>query len=286
VNNMKYDCIKVHDVPSLDDQQISTWCDVIVKRLSEEKQHLKQDGVMLVTVADEHFKKPERTSVTIALTDDEAEAAKMIMHARCDPKTEAGVQSRKASDDMSEEQVMLIGVGAEIAVAKFFNVLPMFYTSLSGDKGTADLIIGGGKCEVKCRTKNGYSFALMSEDANDFKSDVGVLVYEKQPFVYELFGVISRARFIAKHKVEDYGHGRRAVAEPEHFSDLRLIKHRVGDLLLLPHKLTEALRRDGWFVHVVSSVDVATTVIQFGIASGEIIVNSFGESKNVHFEKG
>lgn len=224
-----------------------TYITKMVEVFRAAKRILRPDGVLWVNLGDSYWVKPPRESITITLTDEEKEMVTLLAHARNSTKERHGIPANVMADHRTVLDIHQIGIAAEVAVAKYYGVLPSFYLSLKGDKGKSDLIINGQTCEVKCRTQKGYDFALMSSDPSAFTTDLGVLVYQLAPSSYEIHGVISQARFKRVCKIKDYGHGKRATAAPECFSHASTLNHKHGTLVGIPWKLALALQKDGWY---------------------------------------
>ena len=157
----------------------------------------------------------------VVLSPDDLSLVKRIASARNDPKESAGVKSKKIRN-VSEEQAHIDGIAAEVAVARYFNVEPDMSSGLKGDNGY-DLVIFGLKCEVKCRERFGYDFALMTANPNEFKADVGILVYRMAADTYYLYGAIRKESLLEKGEKKNYGHGERWIVSPRYFTGVDAI---------------------------------------------------------------
>jgi hypothetical protein len=113
--------------------------------------------------------------VHVKLTDQQRGLAMAIAMRRNNPKVAAGVPSQRLTDARGELDTHLVGVESEIAVAWLYGADMDAHAGLGGDEGY-DLEIAGRKVEVKCRKKQGYTFALM--DTGPMRAEAGVLVYE------------------------------------------------------------------------------------------------------------
>lgn len=163
---------------------------------------------------------PSPTPKDFYLTDNELAFCRIVSELRNAPKEAAHVASKKLLAGRSEAETHLMGLCAEYVVASYCRVLPDVRSILSGDKGMPDLYVNGYSIEVKCRAREGYDFALMSAHPEDFKADVGVLVYRLSDTHYRIWGAMSRARFLQVATVQDYGHGPRLAADPKWFLDI------------------------------------------------------------------
>lgn len=165
----------------------------------------------------------------VHLTDNELAFCQIVAQIRNAPKEAAGVASKKMLATRSEADTHLMGICAEYAVASYCDVLPDVRSILQGDKGMPDLYVNGYSVEVKCRDRQGYDFALMTDNPADFKAEMGVLVYKLSDAHFRIWGVISRKKFLEVAEVKDYGYGRRLVAASFWFSS-------IDKLLALPAK--------------------------------------------------
>ena len=209
---------------------------------------LKDNGTMWLCLTDTWYSVPRRASVQVHFSREDLELVELIARGRNDPKEAAGIQSAFPGKDTSYEAHRM-GAAGEVAVAKYYNVLPSTYMSLFGERGRSDLIIKGHSAEVKTRPKVGWDFALTGPNPEFLRDEVGILVYELSPYLYEIHGIISREKFMEVHEIRDYGFGDRAIAAPEHFSDVTALEYKPGDLMGFPHKVVSQLRDQGWHWH-------------------------------------
>lgn len=165
--------------------------------------------------------------VDIQLDDNELYFCRIVAAMRNNPKEDAHVASKKILSGRSEYDTHFIGMCAEFAVAKYYNTLPSLVPCLSGDGNAPDITINGYKCQIKCRDKVGWDFALMSDRVADFQADCGILVYRLSERLYRIQGVISKAKFQKVAQVRDYSYGARLAATPEEFSDPSVLNKRA-----------------------------------------------------------
>ena len=178
----------------------------------------------------------------VKLTDQQRGLAMAIAMRRNNPKVAAGVPSQRLTDARGELDTHLVGVESEIAVAWLYGADMDAHAGLGGDEGY-DLEIAGRKVEVKCRKKQGYTFALM--DTGPLRAEAGVLVYECDGG-YLIHGVISRQKFMKVAERVDYGYGERLAAGPEHFSHWSSLVYTPGQWMGVPQQATTSLIRQGW----------------------------------------
>lgn len=113
-------------------------------------------------------------------------------------------RSRRFSYRKSDLQIHLEGVTGEYVVSKSL-CLPYDPRPLpGGDKGQPDLVLPSGRTvQIKYREKKGWDFALNGVNPEDFKADLGVLVYPDD-LGAEVVGWITREDFERGARIENY----------------------------------------------------------------------------------
>lgn len=124
----------------------------------------------------------------------------------------AQVLDQQCSTRLTGEEGDVDGVGAELALAKLFNVYPD--CSIQPRRGGADLIVAGVPIDVKTtRYPNGHLVATRYKQSGD--CDVYALLVGQLP-TYEVKGFCTEAQLFAMQNIKDLGHGpTRAVAQPD-----------------------------------------------------------------------
>jgi hypothetical protein len=185
----------------------------------------------------------------VSLSDEDIELAKSLASARNDPKEARRVRSKKMYAGRSERDTHLMGVGAEIAVARYYKVEPPMTISLSGDGGNPDFVINGWTCEVKCARQQGWDFKLLDADPNSLTADVGILVYQLKPFEYEIRGLIGKRRLRRALAIRDFGHGPKACVSPHDMSHPDLLLKNSKQLTQAAIDEYERLQREWGIPH-------------------------------------
>lgn len=149
----------------------------------------------------------------VQLTPEDMEVVKRVAHQRNDIKEAHQIKARY---QMNREMIAshIMGVAAEYAVAKAFNVEIDYRWGLRGDLGY-DLIINRWRCDVKCSPRVGYDFVLNATNPHTFGADYGILAYQEGADCYFIYGVISKERIITKGRIRDFGYGPRWCVSPE-----------------------------------------------------------------------
>jgi hypothetical protein len=132
-------------------------------------------------------------------------------------KESRNVQSKRFDPSKSDLQIHLEGMRAEFAAARLLGASLNWELLTGGDKNKGDLTLSDGRtASVKFRKKRGWDFALQSANPDEFKEDIGILVYpsDKHFRALDIFGWISREDFIKNSKIRDYKYGDRLIVGP------------------------------------------------------------------------
>ena len=150
------------------------------------------------------------------MTQADEELAMKIAHQRNDGKVNRNIRSNKFYNGRSEIDTHVSGARAEIAICRTVPGAQMdTQERLDGDKNTHDIIMPWGHtCEVKYRRKTKWDYALNSNRINDFKSNIGILVWPgNTPKQLDICRMISQARFRKISLVHNFGYGDRLVVK-------------------------------------------------------------------------
>tara|TARA_Y100001963_G_scaffold96552_1_gene132935 strand:+ start:1178 stop:1741 length:564 start_codon:yes stop_codon:yes gene_type:complete len=161
----------------------------------------------------------------------ESYTVRLLAEARQANKERYGIASKRFDDQKSDLEIHIMGMRAEYAVAAALGAKPRWELSLGGDSNSGDLVLPDGRsCSVKYRNRQGWDFALQSDDKSSFREDIGVLVYPgDKKGILLLRGWLTRDEFLDRAKVVNYGHGPRAVVSPEEMSPFSsLLEEIVG----------------------------------------------------------
>lgn len=140
------------------------------------------------------------------------------------------VTSKIFDPSKSDLQIHLEGMRAEFAAAKLLGASLNWELLIGGDNNRGDLTLSDGRSvSVKFRKKRGWDFALYSANPDEFKEDIGVLVYPSETHyrALDVFGWISRDEFLKVSKVRDYKYGNRLVVGP---SQMRPISDLINSI--------------------------------------------------------
>ena len=137
------------------------------------------------------------------------------------------VTSKIFDPSKSDLQIHLEGMRAEFAAAKLLGASLNWELLIGGDNNRGDLTLSDGRSvSVKFRKKRGWDFALYSANPDEFKEDIGVLVYPSDTHyrALDVFGWITREDFLKNSTVRNYKYGDRLIVGPTLMSPiLRLI---------------------------------------------------------------
>jgi len=139
------------------------------------------------------------------------------------------------------DKVTPVGILGQITIGRYLGSktnLVSYGTFGEVRMGAHDITLRNRKTvEVKTGGKWGYDLSLGSTDVRGFRSDYGILVWRDDAYGIcrnIIVGAITRERFIAEHKITDYGEGPRAYVDPRHMSMQLLFEIRkmaLGDLV-------------------------------------------------------
>lgn len=146
--------------------------------------------------------------ININLNEEEQAIAKFIAEKRRLTNRRNKVEEKKLGPNPGME-IEIGGYGAEMAVAKAFNVYPDFTTH--SRSGGYDLIIGKGKKQKRVDVKytdnsNGNLIAPIKKGREKNGPEIYFLVIGKFP-KYRLIGWCKREEFLKKENIKDIGHG-------------------------------------------------------------------------------
>lgn len=140
------------------------------------------------------------------------------------------VSSKRFDPSKSDLQIHLEGMRAEFAASQILESSLNWELLIGGDKNRGDLTLSDGRSvSVKFRKKRGWDFALQSANPNEFKEDLGVLVYPSDTHsrALDVFGWITRDEFLKVSKIRDYKYGNRLVVGP---SQMRPISDLINSI--------------------------------------------------------
>jgi hypothetical protein len=140
------------------------------------------------------------------------ELAEVIMNAtgRQGIKERHGIQTKKISDKLTDEELHVLEVKAQRAVSKHFNV-PMDWSICVGGNRNPHFVING--ISMRVQTATHHPPILKLNRAEDFTTDLMIVCMEwpDEPAVIAIYGCVSRERFLREHSVQDFGQGKRLV---------------------------------------------------------------------------
>jgi len=139
--------------------------------------------------------------IRYTLTPEEMDLAREINRERQQNKREYNVTSQKVDDSQGEDEVSLVGIMGEVAVAHEFDMDVNRMVDPSGDDGW-DVRKGSVTAEVKTRRGEELDYA-MYDDVSDVEADLAILVWQEGKLM-TIAGWLSRAEWIM-------------LAEPLHF---------------------------------------------------------------------
>lgn len=132
--------------------------------------------------------------IIVKLTPEEVAQARGVGQQRNAAKR--GLRGNRFCRRYDDEQVHIIGVLGEMAVAKRFGLVPGFH-ALPGGDGGYDLVINNKTLEVK--TRNGPNADLLVyADMADFTADRCVLCWRFTDDMIGIVGHIDRMAFLEK----------------------------------------------------------------------------------------
>jgi len=156
---------------------------------------------------------------TVILNTRELAFARHIADRRND-KAE-GVRSARIATNRTDFSIHQQGAEAEIAVFKQLN----WPVDISVNKHGGDDGIDGycGNHSVQVKSSRHCPPSMIFNYAGDFRADVAIACLVRPKGHIDIYGYITRQRFMSMFVVRDYGYGTRLVVEPKHlkpFSDL------------------------------------------------------------------
>jgi hypothetical protein len=154
------------------------------------------------------------TVEVVMLTEADMERAARVAYLRNTAKAHSPnyrVDTKTADYDMH-----FAGVRAELAVCKMFSFPLDERYGPDGDNGRPDLYVGDLRVEVKAAFYRPPVLKLNT--VSEFTSDAVVMCYvprtnDRAASVIEIWGCVSRLKFIAEHTIRDFGQGPRAAFE-------------------------------------------------------------------------
>jgi hypothetical protein len=154
--------------------------------------------------------KPE----TVFLTEADMERAARVAYLRNSAK--ASSPNHRVDPRTDDYAMHFAGVRAELAVCRLFRFPLDERYGPDGDNGKPDLYVGEYRVEVKTAF---YSPPIIKLNAlTDFKSDVMVACFtnraeHREASKVEIWGCVSRQRFLKSYAVRDFGLGLRVTIE-------------------------------------------------------------------------
>lgn len=130
--------------------------------------------------------------------------------------------SKEFNDGVLSFERHYIGALAEIAVAKYF-CIKHDHNIVSGGDGGVDMVIGGWKTQVKCRTFNGKKPELIFRSLDYFHADVTIATRLESPVAIEIMGCITKAKFKKTAKTKNYGYGDHYYVDESDLSDVGVL---------------------------------------------------------------
>jgi len=166
----------------------------------------------------------------IHLSDEEIEKAERLAKGRNTGKknTKRNSWSKEVNTESASYLNHLLGVSAEIAVARFLDIeIDENFYGEKGDGNKADLNYKSLTIQIKSRRINTWDYALKSDKLEEFNTDIGILTYPlaDTPNAIEIAGFITKSEFEQVAKIKNYKYGNRIVAEREHFKPIILFKN-------------------------------------------------------------
>ena len=116
-----------------------------------------------------------------------------------DAHNEAHRNGHKSFTNGHSKYYRRLGLGAELAFARLFDLPFNDYIGITGDGGVDFTLPNSLTIQIKCRGKRNQNFAVMP-DLVDFKADIGVLMWPVTPEIrpvtaFEVAGWVSRVSF-------------------------------------------------------------------------------------------
>jgi hypothetical protein len=147
-------------------------------------------------------------------------------------KEARNVVSKRFDPSKSDYQIHLEGMRAEFAAAKVLDANLNWELLVGGDNNNGDLSLKDGRTvSVKFRKREGWDFALQSENPNEFKEDIGVLVYPSNTHFRALNVCrwISREEFQQKSTKANYGYGPRLKISPTQMNPIKSLLVEISN---------------------------------------------------------
>lgn len=159
------------------------------------------------------------------LTEADMERARRVAYLRNASK--ANSPNYRVDPSTEDFDMHFAGVRAELAVCKMFSFPLDESFGPDGDNGRPDLYVGEMRVEVK--TAFWKPPILKLNTVSEFTSDAVVMCYtprttDRAASVIELWGCVSRRKFIECHTIRDFGQGPRAVFD--RFAPISILKVR------------------------------------------------------------
>lgn len=133
------------------------------------------------------------------------------------------VASKRFDPNKSDLQIHLEGMRAEFATARLLGAKLHWELLVGGDQNNGDITLPDGRTvSVKFRKKKGWDFALQSKNLQEFKEDIGILVYPHDNHFrgLDICRWITREDFVRFCEVKNYGYGDRLVVGPSFMSPI------------------------------------------------------------------
>jgi len=144
--------------------------------------------------------------IRYTLTPEEMDLAREINRERQENKRQHNVTSQKVDDSQGEDEVSLVGIIGEVAVAHEFNMKVNRVVQASGDNGW-DVRKGSVTAEVKTRRGEELDYA-MYDDSSDVDADLAVLAWQQGRLI-TIAGWLARAEWIMLAETLQFGRQKR-----------------------------------------------------------------------------
>lgn len=127
----------------------------------------------------------------------------------------SGVSNQKRDTGRSDADLDLLGVKAEVAVSKVFDLVHDY--AMGVDDGS-DLWLDDISVDVKATFHKGGR--LLFKKRSSFKADCAVLVCQIRPDQFNVAGYASKATFLERARELDLGHGKGWAMDQDELSPL------------------------------------------------------------------
>lgn len=170
--------------------------------------------------------------VLVTLSESDVRRITFLAWQRNRKKSRVGVRTRRFAKGHDDLSIHILGMMAELAVARFLGIPYDPEFRLRGEGNAPDLIDPVlGSIQVKYRDRRGWDLALTGNDPRELSADLAILVWpapeEAQPAdggeAFEIVGYVTPERFEQRATTRNYGYGERLVLDPEHLDPIAQI---------------------------------------------------------------